>query len=104
MYCEDVLPVYDKGNDKYTHSQEVNKLIKTTLITVEKGSRIPIKEEFNIKENLPLPSLEDMNKLPYSAIVSWTMDDKCNGNGVLVGPRHILTCRHNLYKTNEYKW
>ena len=110
LYCED-LPVYDKGNGKYTQSQQGNTSIKTTHITVDKCSRIPIKEESNKKENNPLPSLsrtevpdEDINRLPYSAVVSLTMDNKYNANGVLVGPRHILTCRHNLYNTLNNTW
>ena len=105
---EDFLPVYNDGNNRYTKSQEGDIKIKTTHITVQKGSRVPIKEESNVKENLPFPSLsrtevtdENMNRLPYSAIVSLTMDDKFTGNGVsvgrngvLVGPCHISTCRH----------
>ena len=107
---QDILEVHNKGNDRFTRSQNGNMLIKKEPIQVNKGTRIPIKEQFNIKENLPLPlsrtevSDEEMNRLPYSAVVSLTMDGKFNGNGVLVGPRHILTCRHNLYNTIENKW
>ena len=42
---QDILPVYNKGNDRYTQSQNGNILIKKTPISVNKGSRIPIKSK-----------------------------------------------------------
>ena len=80
---QDVLPVYKNGDDKYTLSQNGNILITPTAILLEKGTRFPIEEHSNIQENLLLPQEnlplsrtevadEDINKLPYSAIVSLT--------------------------------
>ena len=104
MCYQDVLPVYNKGNDIYTQSKKNGNISYHSKERVENSNQ----RRIQYKENLPLPLLsrtevadEDMNRLPYSAIVSLTMDDKFTGNGVsvgrngvLVGPCHISTCRH----------
>ena len=31
-------------------------------------------------------------------------EEECDGSGVLVGPHHVLTCAHNVYKPGEKRW
>ena len=112
--CESDLgefPIFQKRNDLYTHSQEALNPVKCKDTKLDTNSRIP-KEKFqDEKQNMMISNKDrrrkvhfrELKHLPYSAIVNLTIFKNLNqkqnsyfGTGVLIGPHHVLTARHNV--------
>ena len=108
---DEILTVFSKDNDKYTMSRLPDKTFPVYPISNHPILRKSVKKStYNKqygKQNLRTEvSFRDLGQLPYSAIVSLTMVSRLdgsfyNGNGVFVGPSHILTSRDNVIQTSS---
>ena len=100
--------IYTKYNAKFTKSKLPDKSLTTKIL----GNCPTRRNSFNPKYNKQTENKDarkevtyrDLNQLPYSAIVSLTMVsglNSFNGNGVFVGPFHILTSRENIIQASS---
>ena len=98
-------------NDIFTLSVAPETTFSSQNKKIQIKSRIPIEKNLGwgrteiISDSSPpqLINYEQLESLPFSAVVSLTMVEKIgnkktffHGSGVFVGPQHILTARSNL--------
>ena len=95
--------IYTENNAKFTKSEFPDKSLTKKIVTNFSPRRKFLHSTFNNQfENLDMRkevSSHDLHELPYSAIVSLKIISgsySYNGNGVFVGPSHILTSRENI--------
>ena len=96
--------VITKDKDKQTTGSDLNRFFSSNKVTglpptrnIKRSRYIPLKFPNSRKEL----NADEYDKFPYSTIASLTMisstsSSKYNGNGVFVGPFHILTSRKNI--------
>ena len=116
---QDIINIITSRNDKYTKGEhgDINISPENNIISDIK-TRIPLLkfsciaqiEQSGNPDSQAKLICDQYDELPYSAIASLKMTSDYpyansiyTGNGVFVGPRHILTCRHNT--VNEFnRW
>lgn len=75
--------------------------LRDDIIPMGSHSKIPEKCLINGQDRRETMPSDKLSTLPYSAVVNLEMTFNLqifSGSGVLVGPSHILTARHNTYE------
>ena len=105
---DNIQVIYTKNDAKFTKSRLPDKSTKTPIIEncqTRRNSLHPkCNKQFENQHDRRKVTYRDLNQLPYSAIISLTMVsglNSSNGNGVFVGPSHILTSRENILQASS---